>query len=614
MYKLTADPDLSSIDMSKDREKDGVDYIEMKENGNIRGEYHTDKNINNYNEVIEKPHVANKVKHHFTTGNNSKGYFTTTSSENEDNYMSDRTQRQQSEQHLLSVFDDDDDNEDALSTIMEAVEPSDTNQTSSGSVVVVGSSCSPPNLLSESSSSQNLLGPSSGNSILRPSGPKPTVVGSAGGSPPPASITKSHTNILIKSSHELEDQNDRSGPVSNIDSSVSKSLLNTHHMETVNSKEGESHDFKSGKDLKTSYTVQESYTVEKAIADGLPVIYSSEINKHDEQGGYIDLNTSQDVEVSGMESEQKMDDDFLLRDSAEVIDHFLHRTSFDTTRLGRVKNSNSNIPATNTTPSQVLFSSTDTPNNPENNLLKNQHIKRTPDKVSSSYDVAKMNTRNPILDSKQTRSLDVGNLLQKGSNENASFFVKNEASQNNTMVSSNRTDESAPLIASNTKVNGMKQLPERTLNNSKSLLTQSHSVPSATSSLIKGSSKYLSQSFDGGLYRQQLSSREALPPPSEEKSTSLSRDERGGDIIFNQVSYNHWPFTRSSGVRRPTEKVSDANGKEICVESLNGLLHDGHRESPVTLSWVEEGSNAKPRLSLEEREERLRKVCVKDVI
>ena len=371
----------------------------------------------------------------------------------------------------------------------------------------------------------------------------------------------------------------------------------------------------SDRHLKASYTVQESCTIEKAIANGLPVINSSDRNK-EHHVGYIDLNTSQ--EVSGMESEQKTEvlDHFLLRNSAEVIDNFLQRTSVDMDVKEKLEylDSSRNKPI-NDSPNYTGL----TDINETCSIDSSQRNERHPNNnVSHSYDTNyRYPYNNDSLVYKQTQSLDIQKILQ--SSKETSFTKNHQAIDSEIItskcsvssISCSSKNESPPLYDKCAV-----QVPERTFCNNKSTLSQSSSVPCTNSyrpNIVPG--KSLSQSFDSGYRRPkpQVPSSESGAGREQVKVSLSSKKE----AYFNKVSYNHWPFTKSAtddAQNFPkTENIKDINGLNITVECLNILnrpvINDDVDDDKPTLlsSWVNE-STSKPRLSLEEREERLRKV------
>ena len=394
--------------------------------------------------------------------------------------------------------------------------------------------------------------------------------------------------------------------------------------------------------LQASYTVQESCTVEKALENGLPVIDSSDNSnkEHFQHAGYIDVNASQDSEVSGMESEQKTEvlDHFLLRKSTEVIDNFLHRTSVDLPEDGEEKfnylndSSMRNDDYTNVEQSQELNGSsmnrsqhhvglTDTnksynANDDSNNIKtsasswKNEGfpIKN----ISQSYD-AKM--KYPYNDTnfkdKQTQSLDMKQMLNL--KKDASFITSQKSKDSGITTTTSIAAVSTSVGAttsSSVPSSSYDTLPGKTFT-SKSTLSQSYSAPYSTSLLYRstvGSGRGLSQSFDSGFRK---STPVTVPQQSKVSTVNAVPSSEQRETYFNKVSCEHWPFNKSTD-GDIVEKMKDVNGRDIIIERLNILKRslgnsDDESVQPTLSSWVNESTN-KSRASLEEREERLKKV------
>ena len=129
-----------------------------------------------------------------------------------------------------------------------------------------------------------------------------------------------------------------------------------------------------------------------------------------------------------------------------------------------------------------------------------------------------------------------------------------------------------------------------------------------------GSGRGLSQSFDSG-YRKPVVPKSKEVSNANTSPSAPSSEQR--EAYFNQVSYEHWPFTKPTNGdiqqqnnENIVEKVKDVNGHDIIVERLNILkrsLTNDDGQPPTLSSWVNESTN-KARVSLEEREERLRQV------
>ena len=510
--------------------------------------------------------------------------------------------------NLMSV-DDVGDDEDALSTIMEANEPDTVSPTAS------------LELSSQRTSNSKQID----DAIF-------------------SNDDHKHVSESSQSINPRDSQNIKGNKIVNTDNSQHQQQLLAH------STNKQSH-------LQASYTVQESCTVEKALENGLPVINSSDSNKVEKphhKTGYIDVNASLDSEVSGMESEQKTEvlDHFLLRKSTEVIDNFLHRTSVDveTAEDGEEKlkylgdsssrNEDHNI---NVEQSQKLSDSdrdidhsqqhhhtgltnTNKSYNSLDNIKTSSFSSSSPYRhnknISQSYD-AKIrypyNVNNTdYYNSKQTQSLD---MKQMPDLKNASLSTNHQSKDSDLVatissiaaVSVGVTTTSNYVSSSN--INNT--VPGKIVTNSnKSTLSQSYSAPYSSmlyQSTI-GSGRGLSQSFDSG-YRKPVVPQSKEVNNANTSPSAPSSEQR--EAYFNQVSYEHWPFTKSTNGdmqqqnnENIVEKVKDVNGHDIIVERLNILkrsLTNDDGQPPTLSSWVNESTN-KARVSLEEREERLRQV------
>jgi len=108
-------------------------------------------------------------------------------------------------------------------------------------------------------------------------------------------------------------------------------------------------------------------------------------------------------------------------------------------------------------------------------------------------------------------------------------------------------------------------------------------------------------------------------------SFSMRAEERQTikrDDFFNKISYEHWPFSKETkstsgdGEGASNPQIMRRNGQDYYVEQLNVLKNSRNSSSslqtattaPVITSWLKEDTIAKARLSLEEREMRLKKV------
>ena len=150
-----------------------------------------------------------------------------------------------------------------------------------------------------------------------------------------------------------------------------------------------------------------------------------------------------------------------------------------------------------------------------------------------------------------------------------------------------------------------------------SLLSKSLHISNKNVSKSMGNTKFLSQSFDVGHRSTGLAG--LIPSKGSSFDTDNSNkiivNQAMKDAYFNQVSYNHWPFTKKSDeeLRKNKAIVKDQFGNKYHVEELNMLNENNsilnENQKPSVSTWISNSSDG-PRLSLEEREERLKKVRV----
>ncbi|XP_066922292.1 calmodulin-regulated spectrin-associated protein 1-like isoform X2 [Clytia hemisphaerica] len=370
-------------------------------------------------------------------------------------------------------------------------------------------------------------------------------------------------------------------------------------------------------DVAASYTVQESCTVESAIAHGLPVIDSDRSGEQGRQLDYIDLNSSH--EISGMEIEQKehskenTSGKFQLRESSEVLDDFLLRTSVDID-----KNQNKDIEHVRKIMEKERTSISQTIQFDQRvGSVDKRFMSQSYDeemrkrytgqgKPYQSLDISRDKTYTKSLkeDPYQINNANLNSSKSLNTGSNNQNITSSSADVNQSVNKSYSISQSGPTNQYNDQSSFTNQLSNQ------SDLRNSYSQPHSINTRQNINNRFLSQSFDVGQRTNISDFIPALHKDTPITNTDIVDSSKKASLL-NQVSFQHWPFSKKSDQgSNGVQIVEDKNGEKRFIEQLHVLRNPStqYANGGVLTSWVDGGVQNKERPSLEEREERLRKI------